>query len=110
MIENQALRPLVEAFEKKYPSSTSSIGAAIQRAMVQKLPPSSGRAHRRRHLRTTGGAGWQNRGRVAADLVAVGRELSVDHDRSRRMWIAAAESISASPTTRGSRRPIAEDL
>ena len=80
MIENQALRPLVEAFEKKYPfvdveywrgdSPRDGAEAAVRAARA---------AHRRRHLRIDRRRGSGDpRGRIAADLVAVGRQLSAE--------------------------------
>ena len=86
MIENQALRPLVEAFEKKYPfvdveywrgdSASDGAEAAVGAARA---------AHRRRHLRIhRRRGGGDPGGRIAADLVAIGGELSAEPDRSRR--------------------------
>ena len=78
MIENQALRPLVDAFEKKYPFVDVEYWRGDSRAMVQKLL-SEQRARRivgdifEFDRRRRGG---DPRGRVPADLVAVGGELS----------------------------------
>ena len=84
MIENQALRPLVEAFEKKYPFVDVEYWRGDSRAMVQKLF-SEQRARRivGDLFESTGGAG-----RLAEPLVtgAILDMCSTKHgaDRFRR--------------------------
>jgi iron(III) transport system substrate-binding protein len=58
MIENQALRPLVEAFERKYPFVDVEYWRGDSARWCRSCCRAARAPHRRRHLQSTGGARW----------------------------------------------------